>query len=53
LVRYLLSIGGKQYVAIPFGLTLIGNRVSRQLTPEVPVPSQGSTLLVFALPDGP
>jgi alcohol dehydrogenase (cytochrome c) len=45
--------GGKQYVAIPVGLTLIGNRVSRQLTPEVPVPSQGSTLLVFALPDGP
>jgi alcohol dehydrogenase (cytochrome c) len=44
--------GGKQYVAIPVGLSLIGNRASRQLTPEIPVPSQGSTLLVFALPDG-
>ena len=43
--------GGKQYVAIPTGLSLIGNRVVRQLTPEIPVPSRGSTLLVFALPD--
>jgi glucose dehydrogenase len=43
--------GGKQYVAVPVGLSLIGNRASRQLTPEIPVPSQGSTLLVFALPD--
>jgi len=44
--------GGRQYVAIPVGLSLIGNRAGRQLTPNVPVPSQGSTLLVFALPDG-
>jgi outer membrane protein assembly factor BamB len=43
--------GGKQYVAIPTGLSLIGNRVVRQLTPEIPVPSRGSTLMVFALPD--
>ena len=43
--------GGKQYVAIPAGLSLIGNRVVRSLTPEIPVPSRGSTLLVFALPD--
>jgi len=32
-------------------LSLIGNRVVRSLTPEIPVPSRGSTLLVFALPD--
>lgn len=44
--------GGKQYVAIPVGPSLIGNRVIHQLTPEIPVPSNGSTLLVFALPDG-
>jgi hypothetical protein len=43
--------GGKQYVAIPAGLSLIGNRVVRSLTPEIPVPGRGSTLLVFALPD--
>jgi hypothetical protein len=43
--------GGKQYVAIPTGPSLIGNRVVRQLTPEIPVPSRGSALLVFALPD--
>jgi len=44
--------GGKQYVAIPVGPSLIGNRVVHQLTPEIPVPSRGSTLLVFALPGG-
>ncbi|MGO9703064.1 MAG: pyrroloquinoline quinone-dependent dehydrogenase [Xanthobacteraceae bacterium] len=44
-------VGGKQYVAIPTGLSLIGNRVVRALTPEIAVPSRGSTLLVFALPD--
>jgi len=43
--------GGKQYLAIPVGLSLIGNRVIRSLTPEVPVPSRGSALLVFSLPD--
>jgi alcohol dehydrogenase (cytochrome c) len=43
--------GGKQYVAIPVGPSLIGNRVVHQLTPEIPVPSRGSALLVFALPD--
>jgi alcohol dehydrogenase (cytochrome c) len=43
--------GGKQYVAIPVGPSLIGNRVVRQLTPELPVPSRGSALLVFALPE--
>jgi alcohol dehydrogenase (cytochrome c) len=43
--------GGKQYLAVPVGFSLIGNRVVRQLTPELPVPSRGSTLLVFALPD--
>jgi alcohol dehydrogenase (cytochrome c) len=43
--------GGKQYLAIPTGLSLIGNRVVRSLTPEIPVPARGSTLLVFALPD--
>jgi hypothetical protein len=43
--------GGKQYVAIPTGLSLIGNRVVRSLTPEIPVASRGSPLLVFALPD--
>ena len=42
---------GKQYVAIPVGPSLIGDRVIHQLTPEIPVPSRGSTLLVFALPD--
>ena len=45
------TAGGKQYVAIPTGPSLIGNRVVRQLTPEIPVPSRGSALLVFALPD--
>ena len=44
--------GGKQYIAIPTGPSLIGNRVLRQLTPEIPVPSRGSALLAFALPDG-
>jgi alcohol dehydrogenase (cytochrome c) len=44
-------VGGKQYVAIPVGPSLIGDRVVRQLTPEIPVPSRGSTLLVFALTD--
>ena len=44
--------GGKQYVAIPVGPSLIGNRVTHQLTPEIPVRSGGSTLLVFTLPDG-
>jgi PQQ-dependent dehydrogenase (methanol/ethanol family) len=43
--------GGKQYVAIPVGPSLIGNRVVRQLTPDIPVPSRGSALLVFALSD--
>ena len=43
--------GGKQYLAIPVGLSLIGNRVIRSLTPEMPVPSRGSALLVFSLPD--
>ena len=43
--------GGKQYVAIPVGPSLIGNRVVRQLTPEIPVPTRGSALLVFTLPD--
>ena len=42
---------GKQYVAIPVGPSRIGDRVIHQLTPEIPVPSRGSTLLVFALPD--
>jgi alcohol dehydrogenase (cytochrome c) len=45
------ATGGKQYVAVPVGPSLIGNRVIRQLTPEIPVPSPGSALLVFALPD--
>jgi PQQ-dependent dehydrogenase (methanol/ethanol family) len=44
--------GGKQFLAIPVGYSLIGNRVSHSLTPEIPVPSRGSTLWVFALPDG-
>jgi alcohol dehydrogenase (cytochrome c) len=43
--------GGKQYVAMPVGPSLIGNRVVRQLTPDIPVPSRGSALLVFALSD--
>lgn len=42
---------GKQYVAVPVGPSLIGNRVIQQLTPEIPAPSSGSTLLVFALAD--
>jgi hypothetical protein len=42
---------GTQYVAIPVGPSLIGNRVVRQLTPEIPVPSRGSALLVFVLRD--
>src|SRR5262249_40112536 len=45
------AVDGKQYVAIPTGLSLIGNRVIRSLTPEIPVPSRGSTLWVFTLPD--
>jgi PQQ-dependent dehydrogenase (methanol/ethanol family) len=44
-------VDGKQFVAIPTGFSLIGNRVIRSLTPEIPVPSRGSTLWVFALPD--
>ena len=43
--------GGTQYVAIPVGPSLIANRVIHQLTPEIPIPSRGSTLLVFALTD--
>ena len=43
--------GGKQYVAIPVGPSLHRQPVVRQLTPEIPVPSRGSALLVFALPD--
>jgi alcohol dehydrogenase (cytochrome c) len=43
--------GGKQYVAIPVDPSLIGDRVIHQLTSEIPVPSRGSTLLTFALPD--
>lgn len=43
--------GGTQYVAIPVGRSLIANRVIHQLTREIPVPSRGSTLLVFALTD--
>jgi hypothetical protein len=41
--------GGKQYIAVPTGFSLIGNRVIRSLTPEIPVPSHGSTLWVFTL----
>jgi alcohol dehydrogenase (cytochrome c) len=44
------TASGKQYVAIPAGLSLIGNRVVRTLTPELPVPARGSTLWVFTLP---
>jgi len=44
--------GGKQYVAVPAGFSLIGNRVVQALTPEIPVPGRGVTLMVFALPDG-
>jgi alcohol dehydrogenase (cytochrome c) len=40
---------GKQYIAVPTGFSLIGNRVIRSLTPEIPVPSHGSTLWVFTL----
>ncbi len=43
--------GGKQFLAIPAGYSLIGNRVTSSLTPEIPVPARGSTLWVFALPD--
>jgi hypothetical protein len=32
-------------------LELSGKGVARQLTPEIPVPTRGSALLVFALPD--
>ena len=45
------AAGGKQYVAVPAGLSLIGNRVVRSLTPELPVPARGSTLWVFTLPE--
>lgn len=41
---------GKQYLAIPVGPSLIGNRVVRSLTPEIPIPTRGSTLLVFSRP---
>lgn len=46
--------GGKQYVAIPvgFGFSLVGNRVVKTVTPEIPVPSQDLVLMAFALPDG-
>ena len=43
--------GGRQFLAIPVGYCLIGNRVTPSLTPEIPVPSRGSTLWVFALED--
>jgi hypothetical protein len=42
---------GKQYVAVPVGPSLIGNRVVRQLTREIAIASRGSALLAFALPD--
>jgi hypothetical protein len=38
-------------VAIPVDPSLIGDRVIHQLTSEIPVPSRGSTLLTFTLPD--
>jgi alcohol dehydrogenase (cytochrome c) len=44
--------GGKQYVAVPVGFSLIGNRVVKALTPEIAIPSRGMTLMVFALPNG-
>jgi outer membrane protein assembly factor BamB len=43
--------GGKQYVAISTGLSLIGNRAAHALTPEIPIPSRGSTLVMFTLPN--
>jgi alcohol dehydrogenase (cytochrome c) len=43
---------GKQYLAVPVGHSLIGNRVVKALTPEIPMPNRGLTLMVFALPDG-
>jgi alcohol dehydrogenase (cytochrome c) len=43
--------GGKQYVAIPADFSLIGNRAAHALTPEIPIPSHGSTLMVFTLSD--
>ncbi|MBX5471414.1 MAG: PQQ-binding-like beta-propeller repeat protein [Acetobacteraceae bacterium] len=43
--------GGKQFLAIPAGYSLIGNRVTSSLTSEIPVPARGSTLWVFALPE--
>lgn len=42
---------GKQYLAVIAGPSLIGNRVVQALTPEIPVPSRGLALMVFALPD--
>jgi alcohol dehydrogenase (cytochrome c) len=45
------TAGGKQYVAVPVGFSLIGNRVVQALTPEIPVPGRAVTLMVFALPD--
>jgi PQQ-dependent dehydrogenase (methanol/ethanol family) len=44
--------GGKQYVAIPAGFSLIGNRAAHALTPEIPIPNRGSTLMVFTLQEG-
>ena len=44
--------GGKQYVAILTGFSLIGNRAVHTLTPEIPIPTLGSTLMVFTLPEG-
>ncbi len=32
-------------------LSLIGNRAAHALMPEIPIPSHGSTLMVFSLPD--
>jgi hypothetical protein len=39
-------------VAIPAGFSLIGNRAAHALTPEIPIPNRGSTLMVFTLQEG-
>jgi alcohol dehydrogenase (cytochrome c) len=44
--------GGKQYVAFPVGAGAWPPRAFNVLAPEITFPDGGSTLWVFALPDG-
>jgi alcohol dehydrogenase (cytochrome c) len=43
------AVGGKQYVAVSSGTSLV-SQSARRVTPELPEETQGPQLVVFALP---